>query len=58
MATPWSWQKKLGLEIIQETPVRVPFEGMVISEYHPDLPVNHAVIAKLKARQALARPSP
>jgi len=46
--------RKLGLEIVQEAPLPVHFEGSVIGEYHADLLVNHAVIAELKACRTLA----
>ena len=46
--------RKAGLEIAQEVPIRVQFEGSIIGEYKADLVVNQAVIAELKACQTLA----
>jgi len=46
--------RKAGLEMAQEVPIRVQFEGSIIGEYKADLVVNQAVIAELKACQTLA----
>jgi GxxExxY protein len=46
--------RKLGLDIAQEVPIRVYFEGSVIGEYHTDMLVNNSVIVELKACRVLA----
>ena len=47
--------RKIGLEILQEEPIRVYFEGSVVGKYEADLIVNGAVIAELKACKNLAQ---
>lgn len=44
---------KLGLEIAQELPIKVYYEGIVVGEYHADMLVNNEVIVELKACKAL-----
>jgi GxxExxY protein len=46
--------RKMGLEIEQQKPVAVFFEGQVVGEYFVDLLVNGVVILELKACKQLS----
>lgn len=45
--------RKLGLEINQQTPIKVYFEGQLVGEYFADLVVGGCVIIELKAAESL-----
>ncbi len=45
---------KLGLDVVQQAPIHVYYEGHVVGEYFADLLVAGAVIVELKAGRALA----
>jgi GxxExxY protein len=45
--------QRLGLQIVDEVPIRVTFEGATVGEYHADLVVNDAVVVELKAARTL-----
>ncbi|MCI0553584.1 MAG: GxxExxY protein [Anaerolineae bacterium] len=46
--------KKRGLNVRDELPVRVYYDGQLIGEYFPDLVVNELVILEIKAVKAFA----
>lgn len=41
--------RKLGLSVVQESPIEVYYEGELVGEYFADLIVGNAVIVELKA---------
>jgi len=41
--------RKIGLEVKQQTPISVLYEGTMVGEYFADLLVSNAVIVELKA---------
>lgn len=45
--------RQLGLEVVQQGPVNVMFEGAVVGEYLADLIVEGKVIVEIKAVSAL-----
>jgi len=45
--------RELGLEIRQNVPICVSFQGSVVGRYQADLVVNNVVIAELKACKAI-----
>jgi GxxExxY protein len=45
--------EKAGLEVKQQTPVNVYYEGQLVGEYYADLWVEKRVIVELKAIRAL-----
>lgn len=45
---------KLGVRVVQQSPISVRFEGEVVGEYFADLLVSDLVIVELKAAQAIA----
>ena len=45
--------RKLGLEVIQEAPIEVYYDGQVVGEYFADLLVADAVIVEVKAVKRL-----
>jgi GxxExxY protein len=44
-----------GLEVVQQTPINVYFEGTLVGEYFADILVNNTVILELKAVSALSK---
>ena len=46
---------KMGLEAVQQAPIRVYYDGQEVGEYFADLLVGEKVIVELKATKALAR---
>lgn len=46
--------RQRGLEVGQQAPIRVLYEGVVVGDYYADLLVARAVIVELKACDALA----
>jgi len=46
---------KLGLEVKQQEPIRVYYEGQVVGDYYADLWVESRVIVELKAVQSLSK---
>ena len=46
--------RKLGLEIRQQAPIRVPYQGTLVGEYSADIVANSVVLAELKAARELA----
>ncbi|MFN2510419.1 MAG: GxxExxY protein [Pyrinomonadaceae bacterium] len=47
--------EKLGLNIKQQEPINVTYEGQVVGEYYADLWVNGRVVIELKAIQTLTQ---
>jgi len=47
--------EKLGLEVKQQEPINVTYDGQVVGEYYADLWVDGRVVIELKAAQALVR---
>ena len=45
--------KKNGLNVVQQHPVKVIYDGVVVGEFYLDMLVNDLVIVKLKAVSAL-----
>jgi GxxExxY protein len=43
----------LGLSVVQQYPIRVEFEGILVGEYFADLAINDMVIVEVKAARAL-----
>lgn len=46
---------KLGLEVMQQAPIKVYYDGQEVGEYFADLLVDDNVIVELKATKALAQ---
>jgi GxxExxY protein len=46
---------KLGLEVKQQEPIKVYYEGQVVGDYYADLWVENQVIVELKAVQMLSK---
>jgi GxxExxY protein len=46
--------EKLGLEVKQQEPINVTYDGQVVGEYYADLWVDERVVIELKAAQTLA----
>jgi GxxExxY protein len=46
--------KKRGLQVEQQKPIKVVFDGIVVGEYFADLLVEAKVILELKAAQAIS----
>jgi GxxExxY protein len=46
--------KRFGLRIVDEVPIKVAFEGIIIGNYSADLLVNDAVLVELKSARTLA----
>ena len=44
-----------GLQVTQQHPIRVDFDGMVVGEFYAELLVERRVLVELKAATALAR---
>ena len=47
--------EKLGLEVKQQEPINVTYDGQVVGEYYADLWVNGRVVIELKAAQMLVK---
>ena len=47
--------QKLGLDVKQQEPINVAYEGQVVGEYYADLWVNGRVVIELKAVQTLTQ---
>ena len=47
--------KKLGLDVKQQGPINVAYEGQVVGEYYADLWVDGRVVIELKAVQTLTQ---
>ncbi|MCG2769263.1 MAG: GxxExxY protein [Chloroflexota bacterium] len=47
--------RKLGLQVEQQKPIEVYYDGQVVGEYFVDILVNEAVILELKAAHQLAK---
>ena len=47
--------RKLGLDIEQQVPIRVHFDGVVVGKYEADLVADDKVIVELKAARTLAQ---
>jgi len=47
--------RKLGLDVEQQRPLAVYYEGVVVGEYFADIIVNHSVIIELKAAEAIRK---
>jgi GxxExxY protein len=45
--------RKRGLKVVQQAPLRVIYDGVIVGEYYPDLWVEERVIVELKAVQVL-----
>jgi GxxExxY protein len=45
--------RKSGLEVVQQMPVLVYFDGLVVGEYFADLVVNSRVIVEIKAVESI-----
>ncbi|NOZ29078.1 MAG: GxxExxY protein [Chloroflexi bacterium] len=43
-----------GFDVIQQAPIRVHYDGIVVGEYYADLLINGLVIVELKAAEAIA----
>jgi len=46
---------KLGLEVKQQEPIRVYYEGQVVGDYYADLWVENQIVVEVKAVQALSK---
>jgi GxxExxY protein len=46
--------RKAGLEVAQQLPIAVQFEGEVVGEYFADLVVGGVILVELKTAQAIA----
>ena len=49
--------ERAGLEVEQQEPITVYYEGQIVGEYYADLWVENRVIVELKAIQALGKES-
>ena len=47
--------EKLGLEVKQQEPINVTYDGQVVGEYYADLWVDECVVIELKAVQTLVK---
>lgn len=47
--------EKLGLEVKQQEPINVSYDGQVVGEYYADLWVDERVVIELKAAQTLVK---
>ena len=47
--------EKLGLEVKQQEPINVAYDGQVVGEYYADLWVDERVVIELKAAQTLVK---
>src|SRR5688572_32490650 len=45
--------RKNGFEVVQQMPVKVFFEGMLVGDYFADLIVNGCIIVEIKAAESL-----
>ena len=46
--------RKRGFYVIQQAPIKVYYDGVIVGEYYADLLVNGLVIVELKAAEAIA----
>lgn len=46
--------RKWGVDVVQQVPIKVYFEGEVVGEYFADLVVSKCVIVELKASESLS----
>ena len=46
--------RRRGLEVVQQAPIKVHYDGHLVGEYFADLLVNGKVIVELKAAEGLA----
>ena len=46
--------RRHGLEVVQQAPIKVHYDGHLVGEYFADLLVNGKVIVELKAAEGLA----
>ena len=47
--------RKLGLQVVEQEPIKVIYEGQIVGEYYADLLVEGRVIVEIKAADELAR---
>lgn len=47
--------EKQGLQVIQQAPIKVEFEGQVVGDYFADLLIEDAIIVELKAIRQINR---
>ena len=47
--------ERLGLEVKQQEPIKVIYDGRVVGEYYADLWVDERVVIELKAAQVLVK---
>ena len=47
--------ERLGLEVKQQEPINVTYDGQVVGEYYADLWIDGRVVIELKAAQALVK---
>src|SRR5262245_30932901 len=45
--------RKLGFDVVQQMPVKVYFEGILVGEYFADLVINGCVIVEVKATESI-----
>ena len=45
--------RKAGFEVVQQAPVKVFFEGVLVGEYFADLVVNSCIILEIKAAESI-----
>ena len=46
--------RKLGFEVVQQSPIDVYYDGIVVGKYYADLVINDKVIVELKAAKSVA----
>ena len=47
--------RKVGLQVVEQEPIKVIYEGQIVGEYYADLLVEGRVIVEIKAADELAR---
>jgi len=45
--------RKRGFKVVQQAPIHVHYDGVIVGEYYADLVVNDAVILELKSVEAI-----
>ena len=45
--------RKRGFKVVQQAPIHVNYDGVIVGEYYADLVVNDAVILELKSVEAI-----
>ncbi len=45
--------RKLGLAVVQQYPIRIEYDGVVVGEYFADMVVNNLIIVEIKAVKLL-----